>query len=110
MKYEGKEREKFLEIMHMVAIKRWCRARCRKTGNIVRSGSIAALFAVASGSTGCVLTNPNGFESYASIGLRAVSEHQESTATIKQPCAGLRGWWSGCATETPAKGGERYGS
>ena len=47
MKYEGKEREKFLEIMHMVAIKRWCRARCRKTRNMVRYGGIAALFTMS---------------------------------------------------------------
>lgn len=45
--YQGKDREKFLEIMHMVAIKRWCRARCRKGVNVVRTGSIAALFTMS---------------------------------------------------------------
>lgn len=46
-KYEGKEREKFLEIMHAVAIKRWYRARCKRVRNVVRAGSIAALFSLS---------------------------------------------------------------
>jgi hypothetical protein len=101
-KYEGKEREKFLEIMYLVSIKRWVRARCRKVGKVARHGSIAALFAV--GGTGCVAASPSGFRFTASLGAEQVQEHTESYKVVdRTPCGGLKAWITGCATpeETP---------
>lgn len=55
------------------------------------------------GLSGCVLTNPNGFESYASVGMRAVHEHRESSSTVAPKCAGLRAWVMGCPEPVDAE-------
>ncbi len=58
----------------------------------------AIVCGVAASTSGCAITNSEGFEVYNSIGIRAVDAHQESSSTHTQ-CGGLRGWFNGSCTE-----------
>ena len=80
-------------ILDQVKLRRFVK-RIRRSG--VRYASIAALFS----STGCAITNPEGFEFGAKLGMYAVNERKESQSTIANPCRGLRAWVAGCPTQS----------
>ena len=83
-------------VMNLVKMRRYIKAK-----GICRCASIAALFA---GASGCMLTNPNGFELYSSLGARAVHTHEEKATTVEQKCGGLRGWVMGCVAAPTREG------
>lgn len=87
-----------MNILANVHLRRAWKKHSVKVG---RYSGVVALFA-ACGASGCALTNPNGAELYASLGMRAVHEHQESSRTIAAECGGLRAWVVGCPKEAPS--------
>lgn len=62
---------------------------------------ILAAVAVLSTTSGCALTNPEGFEFGAKLGMYATHEHSESTKTVSSPCRGLKAWVVGCGNVAP---------
>lgn len=69
------------------------------------------MFAIAGGimslTSGCAFTNPNGFEIYTDIGLRAEHAHTETKTTLANPAPLKCYFWgfAGCpGTQTTQQG------
>lgn len=62
---------------------------------------ILAAVAILSTMSGCALMNPEGTEAYASLGIRAVHKHKESSETIASPCRGWKAVIMGCGNVLP---------